>query len=397
MKKNSFDFLWLQLKGYDRVRAIYKLRKNINKFGDKLGKKNMILNNILHKDLIGYKFMDLNITRFFPKEKKINFSNDLIKSQNPNPNSEEIKNNNNDEEQKLLIDQTTKIIVKNLIKSKENKRKSETLSNSSEDKIKNKYFTKIRNEKVINNNDNNNGDSMKANSFKPKNIIQNYKLFHSSKNNKTSIEFYSPKRNHSFKSDYNISPKHFNKNFDITNLIQENENIQNQKPLVNNSNINMSLYNKKIIPKIHILKLRTNKNTIKLQKNYSTTSINHFNNIHPKSRNSLPKKYKSRAETKMKKIKVIKHQSSNGESSRSTNRNNNIDNIGKTLNENFINKGMNTSKTTSFNFFKRKRIPSYIRLPYINKILFPKANSNLGISGIGNNSSSVGNNALLKD
>ena len=396
MKKNSFDFLWLQLKGYDRVRAIYKLRKNINKFGDKLGKKNIILNNILHKDLIGYKFMDLNITRFFPKEKKINFSNDLIKSQNPNPNSEEIKNNNNDEEQKLLIDQTTKIIVKNLIKSKENKRKSETLSNSSEDKIKNKYFTKIRNEKVINNNDNN-GDSMKANSFKPKNIIQNYKLFHSSKNNKTSIEFYSPKRNHSFKSDYNISPKHFNKNFDIINLIQENENIQNQKPLVNNSNINMSLYNKKIIPKIHILKLRTNKNTIKLQKNYSTTSINHFNNIHPKSRNSLPKKYKSRAETKMKKIKVIKHQSSNGESSRSTNRNNNIDNIGKTLNEIFINKGMNTSKTTSFNFFKRKRIPSYIRLPYINKILFPKANSNLGISGIGNNSSSVGNNALLKD
>jgi len=396
MKKNSFDFLWLQLKGYDRVRAIYKLRKNINKFGDKLGKKNMILNNILHKDLIGYKFMDLNITRFFPKEKKINFSNDLIKSQNPNPNSEEIKNNNNDEEQKLLIDQTTKIIVKNLIKSKENKRKSETLSNSSEDKIKNKYFTKIRNEKVINNNDNN-GDSMKANSFKPKNIIQNYKLFHSSKNNKTSIEFYSPKRNHSFKSDYNISPKHFNKNFDIINLIQENENIQNQKPLVNNSNINMSLYNKKIIPKIHILKLRTNKNTIKLQKNYSTTSINHFNNIHPKSRNSLPKKYKSRAETKMKKIKVIKHQSSIGESSRSTNRNNNIDNIGKTLNEIFINKGMNTSKTTSFNFFKRKRIPSYIRLPYINKILFPKANSNLGISGIGNNSSSVGNNALLKD
>ena len=356
----------------------------------------MILNNILHKDLIGYKFIDLNITRFFPKVKKINFSNDLIKSQNPNPNSEEIKNNN-DEEQKLLIDQTTKIIVKNLIKSKENKRKSETLSNSSEDKIKNKYFTKIRNEKVINNNDNNNGDSMKANSFKPKNIIQNYKLFHSSKNNKTSIEFYSPKRNHSFKSDYNISPKHFNKNFDIINLIQENENIQNQKPLVNNSNINMSLYNKKIIPKIHILKLRTNKNTIKLQKNYSTTSINHFNNIHPKSRNSLPKKYKSRAETKMKKIKVIKHQSSNGESSRSTNRNNNIDNIGKTLNENFINKGMNTSKTTSFNFFKRKRIPSYIRLPYINKILFPKANSNLGISGIGNNSSSVGNNALLKD
>ena len=58
---------------------------------------------------------------------------------------------------------------------------------------------------------------------------------------------------------------------------------------------------------------------------------------------------------------------------------------------------MNTSKTTSFNFFKRKRIPSYIRLPYINKLLFPKANSNLGISGIGNNSSSVGNNYLLKD
>ena len=396
MKKNSFDFLWLQLKGYDRVRAIYKLRKNINKFGDKLGKKNMILNNILHKDLIGYKFMDLNITRFFPKE-KINFSNDLIKSQSPNSNSEEIKNNNN-EEQTLLKDQTTKIRVKNLIKSKENKRKSETLSNSSEDKIKNKYFTKIRNEKENNNNDNN-GDSLKRNLFKPKNIIQNYKLFHPTKNNKTSVEFYNPKRNHSFKSDYNISPKHFNKNFDIINLIQENENIQNQKPLVNNSNINMSLYNKKIIPKIHILKLRTNKNpinSIKLQKNYSTVSINHFNNIHPKTRNSLSKKYKSKSETKMKKMKIIKHQNSNDESSRNTNRNNNPDNIGQTLNENYMNKGMNTSKTTSFNFFKRKRIPSYIRLPYINKILFPKANSIIGISGIGNNSSSVGNNELLK-
>ena len=31
---------WFHLKGYDRVRAIYKLQQSINKFGDKLGKKN---------------------------------------------------------------------------------------------------------------------------------------------------------------------------------------------------------------------------------------------------------------------------------------------------------------------------------------------------------------------
>ena len=395
MKKNSFDFLWLQLKGYDRVRAIFKLKKNINKFGDKLGKKNKILNNIMHKDLSGYKFMDLNITRFFPKEKKINFSNDLIKSKNPNPTAEETKNNNNEEEQKLLIDQTTKIIVKNLLKRKENKLKSETLSNSSEDKIKNKYFTKIRNEKEINND--NIADSKKRNSFKPKNIIQNYKLFHPTKNNKTSVEFYSPKKNHSFKSGYNISPKYFHKNIDIINLIQDKENTQNQKPSVNNSNINMSLYNKKIIPKIHILKLRSNKDSIKLQKNYSTVNINHFNNFHPKTRNSFAKKYKSKSETKMKKIRIINHQNSNAESSRNINRKNTPDNLGQTLNENVMNKGMNTSKTTSFNFFKRKRIPAYIRLPYINKILFPKANSIIGFSGIGNNSSSIGNNEQLKD
>ena len=133
MKKNSNDLLWFQLKGYDRVRAIYKLKKDINKYGDKLGKKNNILKNILHKDLKSYLFMDLNITRLYPKTKPIQFSNDLIKNKH---NSDEVKNNS---EQKLIIDQTTKTIITNALNNQENQGNSDYSNNSPKVKIKNKY------------------------------------------------------------------------------------------------------------------------------------------------------------------------------------------------------------------------------------------------------------------
>ena len=56
--KNTFFF---HFKGYDRVIAIHKIKKSINKFGDKLGKKNNILKNIKRQDALGKIFVNLTI------------------------------------------------------------------------------------------------------------------------------------------------------------------------------------------------------------------------------------------------------------------------------------------------------------------------------------------------
>ena len=147
MKKNSCNFLWLQLKGYDRVRAIHKLKKEINKFGDKLGKKNNILNQIMHRDLYKYQLNDLNITRFYPKPKQIYFSNDLIKSIHYKSNSEEIKNNYNNEP-KLFENTATKEIIKDPFEEPEQEfeKKNENLNYTAENKYL-KIFTRIKNNK----------------------------------------------------------------------------------------------------------------------------------------------------------------------------------------------------------------------------------------------------------
>jgi hypothetical protein len=58
-----------------------------------------LLNHILNKNLIKNNISDLNITRFYPLEKQIYFSNALIKSKHYNPNNnkylEDIKINDN--------------------------------------------------------------------------------------------------------------------------------------------------------------------------------------------------------------------------------------------------------------------------------------------------------------
>lgn len=398
MKKNKYDFLWFQLKGYDRIRAIYKLRKNINKYGDKFGKKNKILNNILHKDLIGYKFNDLNITRYSPTKKPIYFTNDLIKSKHNKHYSEEKKNS----DQQSLNEQNPKIIVKTLLNSQEKQRKSDSLSNSSEGKIKNKYFSKIKNEKKImnDNNDIENNNSIQKQLFKQKNMLHNYKLFHQVKKHQTISEFFNRSRNPSNQSVDQIASKNNERNTDIINLIQDKDNNLNKKSSINNSIINMSLYNKKIIPKIHILKLKTNFNLIKLQKNYSTSKINEYNKLKAKTKNIKNKTYINKSELKMKKIKIIKHGNINNDSNKSINYGNfSPQKMEPGRNGNSINKGINTSIATSFNFFNRKRIPSYIRLPYINKISFPKVDSNSSIESIVKNfnSNSFINHIFLKD
>ena len=391
MHKNAYDFLWSQLKGYDRVRAIYKLRKNINKYGDKSGKKNNILKNILHKDIIGYQFVDLNITRFYPKEQLIYFSNELIKRKH---NNLELTKNNNSDSKIIIIDQSSKANDKETLINQEKQRKADSFRSTSEFIIKNKY-SKINNDKnIINDNkESENIDSSKKRMPKNKNISKNNKLVQKISNNKTSLNFFNYSRNQSEKSVYNNPPKINDRYIDLANFVQDRESVQSTKTLINNSNINMSLFNKKIIPKIHILKLKTSHKSMKLKKN------NLKNNFHAKTRNTLLIKNKNQSELKMRKLKLIKNERSNESFRNIEHGNMTPHNLGQTSNETFTNKGFNTTMTTSLNFYQWKRIPSYIRLPYINKISFPKENTILGKNYMRNmrNNNYFGNYIFLKD
>ena len=361
MKKNSCNFLWLQLKGYDRVRAIHKLKKEINKFGDKLGKKNNILNQIMHRDLYKYQLNDLNITRFYPKPKQIYFSNDLIKSIHYKSNSEEIKNNYNNEP-KLFENTATKEIIKDPFEEPEQEfeKKNENLNYTAENKYL-KIFTRIKNNK----------DNKKQ--IPNQRSIKNLKLSQNT-NNKTNNELLSSSRNNTNRTNQILTPKIVNENANVVNYvrIKINKNIKIQKSANHSSNIYKPINNnkKKIIPKMNIIKLKININSAKLKKNYSDSIMNKFCPMKPN--NFFIKVFKNKSENKMKKIKLINHQSINHESTRNILGNTTIEKLQQTLNASFNHKGINTSTIPTFNFFHRKRIPSYIRLPYINKVLLPK-------------------------
>ena len=149
MKKNLKNAHWFELKGYDRVRAIFKLRKSINKFGDKLGKKNHILNIILKNNITNNKFIDLNITRFYPEAKPINFSNYLIKQSNNVQFYEEKKNSNiYSTEEKSTTYQTNEIITNNIIKNNDNSNRNDKFYNVSKEIVKS-YISKIKNFHVL--------------------------------------------------------------------------------------------------------------------------------------------------------------------------------------------------------------------------------------------------------
>ena len=362
MKKNLKNTYLFALKGYDRVRAIYKLRKSINKFGDKLGKKQHILNIILKNNIINDKFIDLNITKFYPGTKPINFKNFLIKHSNNIQYSEEIKNSNNCTDEIATTNQTNEIISSKIFMNKNNLNKNEKLDNASKEKIisynsktkenkTNSFFNKVNKKNLV-----------KKISVEYKNDTKIFDIFNPpQKYRKSSMCFSSS--NSDIHSNI-ISSRNNNKDI-ITIKKYNNKPKKNyQKTNSNNNNFNMSLYNKNIIPKIKILKLSTNKNLNNSQKSYSTSNIS---KIHMKSRNIANKIYSNNSQRK---IILSKNISLPDES--------NINNINLTkdneeiINEKFISKGMNTLMTKTFNFYKRSKIPSYIRLPKINKISFPK-------------------------
>ena len=388
MKKNVEDIHWIKSKGYDRVRAIFKLRKSISQFGDKLGKKNKLLNNILKNNFITNKFNDLNITRFYPEAKPINFSNFLIRRSNDLFYSEEIKNS------KMTFckeNEINAIIHRSIFKKDENLIKEEKLDNSTE-KIKS-YISRKKEEQnnISNNNKTRNKSKDNKNALQHNNNQKKLKYFYPIQKNKQSSGFFI-----SSSSDFqsvNISPRYRNNN--IINL-KKNKNINLNKDKVhitalNNSNIYMSLYNKNIIPKIKILKLNTKKTRNEFQKSHSTNNIS--NTPHIKSRNMTGKKYNFKSQHKFTKINFRKNK--NIEESNTYN-NNLLKSSEDIINNNLISKGINTLMTRTFNFYKRKRIPSYIRFPKINLILLPQNETDLENNYIINNGS-FENYILLKD
>ena len=424
MKKNGINTLRFHLKGYDKVRAIHKLRQSINKFGDKLGKKNNILNNILTKNFISKKFIDLNIARYYPKTKPIKFSNDLIRMKH----DDYTKDNNGD---KIAVDEATKNVIESPLNIIEKEIKNVNLNNS-EGKIGNNYFSKAKNAKKIidyNNNKrtNNNNNKFENNIIKYykrkdkelksieitkrninsneidekflsylRNISKFHKLFQPIMKNRVNNEYLSSSIDNNNINNNKISSRNNNKNIGIINYYHNKDNLLEQKPLSNkNKNKNNTLlYRKKIIPKIKLVKLISNENFKNLQKNYSTLSVGRISNLKIKSRNFFGKRYN----TKMKMIKLM-HRNVIDETNKDMN-GNLVKNNSESINEKYVNKGINTSISQQYNNYIRKRIPSYIRLPNIKRISFPKEDTDLGINDNINNSNSNGSfdyYMLIKD
>ena len=98
--------------------------------------------------------------------------------------------------------------------------------------------------------------------------------------------------------------------------------------------------------------------------------------VHAGGMDFFEKINKYRSEEKMKKIKSKDPYNMNGELTKNIMESITIEKLGQTLNASFLNKGVETATIPNFNFFYRKRMPSYIRFPFINKVSLPKVDFN---------------------
>lgn len=134
--KNTFFF---HFKGYDRVIAIHKIKKSINKFGDKLGKKNNILKNIKRQDALGKIFVNLTINNNKINEKKQSSKIPLLNKKIQN-NGETYKNEESTKKRKIDTN-----AIKTVLEDEktQNDNEPEQLSNSYDFKPKEtKLFSK---------------------------------------------------------------------------------------------------------------------------------------------------------------------------------------------------------------------------------------------------------------
>lgn len=363
------------MKGYDRVRAIYKLKQSINKFGDKLGRKNKLLNKIKRKDKIGHNFINLTINKVPPKDIRPSFTIDILNQKFVDI-TEDSKNDLSKEEQKSKEE-----MIESLLNDENIKNENDVLNNSYEYKLKETDLFSQSNQKESNNqiliHDFSNSKNNKNKEFTYLNIIQSMKNFNTVRKNKT--------YNNDF---YNILNKR------ISPINKNDYKFQNRKIIIkskflNGNNTDKNKYNKiifhnkKIIPKFRSLKLGTkpkmklNYNVIKLGKNFSIGNIRQ-NELSIKTRLLFYNKYKKKKEMKLTKIKTSKSQNDICEAeSDSYNSGGGVSDCTKnfgqqTMNGNYLSKKYNLPISININVFKR--IPSYIRLPNINRVSFPKDN-----------------------
>ena len=363
------------MKGYDRVRAIYKLKQSINKFGDKLGRKNKLLNKIKRKDKIGHNFINLTINKVPPKDIRPSFTIDILNQKFVDI-TEDSKNDLSKEEQKSKEE-----MIESLLNDENIKNENDVLNNSYEYKLKETDLFSQSNQKESNNqiliHDFSNSKNNKNKEFTYLNIIQSMKNFNTVRKNKT--------YNNDF---YNILNKR------ISPINKNDYKFQNRKIIIKSKFLNgnnteknkynkIIFHNKKIIPKFRSLKLGTkpkmklNYNVIKLGKNFSIGNIRQ-NELSIKTRLLFYNKYKKKKEMKLTKIKTSKSQNDICEAeSDSYNSGGGVSDCTKnfgqqTMNGNYLSKKYNLPISININVFKR--IPSYIRLPNINRVSFPKDN-----------------------
>ena len=363
------------MKGYDRVRAIYKLKQSINKFGDKLGRKNKLLNKIKRKDKIGHNFINLTINKMPPKDIRPSFTIDVLNQKFVDI-TEDSKNDLSKEEQKAKEE-----MIESLLNDENIKNENDVLNNSYEYKLKETDLFSQSNQKESNNqiliHDFSNSKNNKNKEFTYLNIIQSMKNFNTVRKNKT--------YNNDF---YNILNKR------ISPINKNDYKFQNRKIIIKSKFLNgnnteknkynkIIFHNKKIIPKFRSLKLGTkpkmklNYNVIKLGKNFSIGNIRQ-NELSIKTRLLFYNKYKKKKEMKLTKIKTSKSQNDICEAeSDSYNSGGGVSDCTKnfgqqTMNGNYLSKKYNLPISININVFKR--IPSYIRLPNINRVSFPKDN-----------------------
>ena len=367
------------MKGYDRVRAIYKLKQSINKFGDKLGRKNKLLNKIQRKDKIGHNFINIIINKIPPKDIRPSFTKDILNKKFVDI-TEDSKNDLSKEEQKVK-----EALIESLLNEEIIKNENDVLNNSYEYKLKETDLFSQSNQKESSNqiliHDFSNSKNNKNKEFTYLNIIQSMKNFNIVRKNKT---YYN-----NFYNTLNKGISPINKN---DYKFQDHKGIKKSK-FLNGNNIDKDKYNKiifhnkKIIPKFRSLKLGTKPkmkisyNVIKLGRNFSIGNIRQ-NELSIKTRLLFYNKYKKKKEIKLRKIKTSKSQNDIFEAENdsynngigvSIIRSDNTKNFGQqTMNGNYLSKKYNLPISININAFKR--IPSYIRLPNINRVSFPKDN-----------------------
>ena len=383
--KNSLSF---HFKGYDRVRAIYKLKQSINKFGDKTGKKNNILNNIKRKDIIGKDFVNLTINKIKLDEIKSSFKitllNKKIQNNGENNKKEESYNKKGNEDENEI----KKSILEDIKFTNEN----ELLSSSYDYRIKETDLFSKSNKK--DNNSNNHRILNKFNNQKSSHLklISNIQNFNTLPKNRTHYHFYNLLNNKG------LSPIYKNYKFDIKD---EDSSILKTRIIKSNNNILYIIKNN--IPKFRNLKLGTRANTIKnncriikLDKNLSSINCNK-NETNIKTRTLFYSKYKKKKQMKLKKIKMSKTQIDLSK------KENDLINSNENLlkNENTKNFGQQTNNNERINLINYnflRRIYSYIRLPNINRINFPKEKLNYDNNDCGVNFDFYNNNYFyLKD